>query len=248
MKTLPPAGSTSPTLATRYWMRPSRGADERIVEDVDPVEFDIVALRRRARARASPTRCVAADLGRGCAALICCRRWSSSSTVAKPFGTRALVRSSSCLCKRNLGLLLREVGLGLVERVLRLATSAWDFFSEAWISRVSIIATTWPALTMSPSSTNKLGDAAGELGVDVDLVGFETAIAPGKARRQPCLGVPPPTNLAASQGEQQEGQSRQPPPAPSGRPRWQIAVERPPANGSAHSLVAGRSDRHRDPQ
>ena len=26
MKTLPPAGSTSPMLAMRYWMRPSRGA------------------------------------------------------------------------------------------------------------------------------------------------------------------------------------------------------------------------------
>ena len=40
--TLPPAGSTSPILAMRYCTRPSRGATQRVIRDIDLVEIDFM--------------------------------------------------------------------------------------------------------------------------------------------------------------------------------------------------------------
>ena len=84
-------------------------------------------------------------------------------------------------------------------------TSASDFFSEASRSRVSISATTWPAATMSPSIDKELRDPAGELGVDVDFVGFEAAISGGDAGRQPRLMLLPPDQpMPAARADQQQ--------------------------------------------
>ena len=109
------------------------------------------------------------------------------------------------LRQRDLGLLLREVRLRLVERALRLAHQRLDFFSEASRSRVSIIATTWPAAHHVAFVDEELRDAAGKLGVDVDFVGFEPTISGGDAGRQLRLMLMPPDQpMPAPRADQQQ--------------------------------------------
>ena len=45
VRTLPPAGSTSPTLATRYWMRPSRGATNELSAMLTREQLDLMLGR-----------------------------------------------------------------------------------------------------------------------------------------------------------------------------------------------------------
>ena len=128
MKTLPPAGSTSPTLATRYSIGPSFGATRALS----------AMLTRRVRHRASAAS-------------------SACSRLADPFGRRVLRGDSGIsqlgllveqfdrgealrheragaveflLGELHLGLLLHEIGLGLVERPPRLAHQGCVLFQR----------------------------------------------------------------------------------------------------------------------
>ena len=96
------------------------------------------------------------------------------------------------LRQRNLGLLLREVRLRLVERALRLAHQRLGFLQRsldiAGIHHRDDLAGRHHVAFID----KKFRDPAGKLGVDVDLVGFEAAISGGDAGRQLRLMLMPP--------------------------------------------------------
>jgi hypothetical protein len=58
-----------------------------------------------------------------------------------------------------------------------------------------------------------LGDAPGELGIDVDLVGFDPAVAPGNSWRQLRSGVFPPIECGSGSTDKDDNRERNPKPA-----------------------------------
>ena len=95
VNTLPPAGSTSPTLASRYWMRPSRGATS--------VLSAMLTRTGRRRAVAPSSACSATRIRAAAAA------W-------------AAVAASSCDCRWSSGCL---AGVALLDQELRARSSSW---------------------------------------------------------------------------------------------------------------------------
>ena len=83
------------------------------------------------------------------------------STVAKPFGTRALVRSISRWANFTSVCCWTRFALASSSDRSAWRTKASDFLSEASRSRVSITATTWPGLTTSPSSARSFACGRG---------------------------------------------------------------------------------------
>jgi hypothetical protein len=137
--------------------------------------------------------------------------WSSSSTVAKPFGTRALVRSTSCWANFTCVCCWTRFGLRLIERPLRLAHQGFGLlergFEIAGIHHRDHLA----RLDDVALVDKELGDAAGELGVDIDLIGFEPPVARGEAGRQAQLMLLPPepsTPAAATSSSMARSASR----------------------------------------
>jgi hypothetical protein len=107
-------------------------------------------------------------------------------------GTRAFGAVELLLRQRDLGLLLREVRLRLVERVLRLAHQRLGFLQGrsdiAGIHHRDDLACRHHVAFID----KKLRDAPGKLGVDVDFVGFEATISGGNAGWQLRVMLLPP--------------------------------------------------------
>ena len=128
--------------------------------------------------------------------------------MAKPSRHQRAGAVEFLLRELDLGLLLFEVRLGLVERPLRLADQRLGFFQRSLqILRVhdrdDLAGADHVAFI-----DKELGDAAGEFRVDVDRVGFKTAVAPGDARRQAGMRLTPPIKAGAAGGcEEDERQN-----------------------------------------
>ena len=103
------------------------------------------------------------------------------------------------LRQEQLGFLLGDVGVCFVDGAACLADLSFAISSARHRrSRVSMRATTWPALTRSPSSARISAMRAGVFGVDVDFVRFEPAIAETDAGRQWRVETLPPIICAAA--------------------------------------------------
>ena len=153
VKTLPPAGSTSPILAMRYWMRPVARRDERIVGDVDLVEFDVVGggvERALGLADAIVRRVERGDGAiEGLPALVEQFVGGEAARDQRAGAVELLLR------ERDLGRLLLDVGARLIEALLRLLDLRLGLSKR----RLEIPACPCgrapePALTMSPSSAS----------------------------------------------------------------------------------------------
>ena len=128
--------------------------DERVVGDVDLVEFDVVRRRRRCARSASPTRSLrGAERGGGAVERL--------PALVEKFVGREAARDERA---GAVELLLRERDLASSaarrwraprrEPACACCTCACDLLSEASRSRVSMRARTCPAFTMSPSSAS----------------------------------------------------------------------------------------------
>ena len=144
VKTLPPAGRTSPIFEP-VLNPPGFRRHQRVVGDLDLVEARVVCGGFQRVLGSKPG---LSGLERRIAPSSGCLRWSNTSWVLQPFCTREPARSISC-CAR-ICWLSSCATLALASSIARGAwrTCACAFFSEASRSRVSMVATTWPALTM----------------------------------------------------------------------------------------------------
>ena len=121
VKTLPPAGSTSPILAMRYWMRPSRGATSVLSAMFTLEKLDVV-LGRMERMLSF---CSAL------AATRCYRPLRAPATLVEdvprhqPFLNSVVARSICCWARRTAWNAM--IGLGLGDRLLPLAHLGFSF-------------------------------------------------------------------------------------------------------------------------
>ena len=110
------------------------------------------------------------------------------------------------LCEKRLALLLLNRGVRFIERLLRLKNHGLGLPQR----RLEILRIHQRHDLTRPYQVafigDELRDATGEFRIDVDLVGFETAIARGNARRQTGARVEPPVTRAGYGEHQHEKQ------------------------------------------
>ena len=218
VKTLPPAGSTSPTLATRYWMRPSRGAIKRVVGDVDAEELDLVLGRSEGVLSLQDAGRGGMQRGGGAVELLpslieqFLRRIASLKEVA---GTVELLLRQLDLC-----LLLLLQRARFVDRALRLLLLRLGLF-ERRFEVLGIHAGHDLAGMHHVALVNQaFGQASGELGVDIDLVGLDPAVARDDAGGQRLLRLLPPVIRTAARGESDRNDGKRDPGPPSPPGHW----------------------------
>jgi hypothetical protein len=164
--------------------------DEGVVENVDPIEFDIVrgGVERVLRLGDLVRRRILRGNG-GVHLLSPLIEQLDRGEAPGHQGTGAI---ELLLRQRDLGLLLREVRLCLVERTLRLAYQRLGLLQRgleiASIHHRDDLACRHHVAFID----KKFRDAPGKLGVDVDLVRFQATIPGGDARWQPHLMLLPP--------------------------------------------------------
>ena len=191
--------------------------DQRVVGDIDADRARRRGWPRRARARLrSPG--PAAACSAALAPSSCCWRWSSTSLVWKPFCTRAAARSSSCCASSTWLFCCATLALASSRRAAPADLGLRFFQRGGEILRVHA-RDDLAGLHHIAFVGQDFGDAAGEFGVDVDLVGLEPAVAEGDAGRQlPLKVVPPIISAAGAAGDERQGHDDPQPPSAC-RPR-----------------------------
>jgi hypothetical protein len=215
VKTLPPAGRTR-DIGDAIFDRTILRCDESIINDIDPVQFDIVLGGVERVLRLSDL--FVCSVFRGNSGIF------QLSLPIEQFDRCITPRDERAsaveflLGKLHLRLLLREIGLGLVERATRLLHQGCVLFER----RLQILCIHHRDDLTRPYQIALIGkerqNAPRKLGVYVDFVGLEPAIAPGDAGQQARSQVKPPITSRSRGGQQHEGQHSASEPAPSSRP------------------------------